>query len=172
MTEWKLQFSDWKSWITLKEIALVAAETVPGIWQSLSQNIDSLPKWNGHIFSPYFCSLKCCSEIKNFWFAAKFTFSANIICYNDPNFLCWHNLLTEILHFELHKTPRLWSPMAENWPLFSFLWQFMNCDLKIQPLMKCVLTKSFDFVQCFPAFSHELYTPCPIVVLMSLKCAM
>ena len=48
-------------------------------------------------------------------FAAKFTFSANVICYNDPNFLCWDNLLTEIFRFELaSKTPPLLEALISD----------------------------------------------------------
>ena len=120
------------------------------------------------IHPSYFCSHKCCSEIQNFRLAAKFTFSANIICYNDPNFLCWRNLLTEILHFELAQNSphasRLWSPMAENWPLFSLLWHLWIVILKSRLWWIIISTQSFDFTHSFPDFSHELCTLCPIFV--------
>ena len=126
------------------------------------------------IHPSYFCSQNFCSEIQNLRLAAKFTFSANIICYNDPNFLCWHNLLTEILHFEHHKTLRQQALISDGRELTSLFppLTFMNCDFKIPPLMDPILTKSFDFTHSFPAFSQELCTPCPIFVLMGLNCAL
>ena len=74
-----------------------------------------------------FCLFKSIIQeilVKVLSLAETFRFPANIICYNDPNFLCWHNLLNwNIGRLNFTKLPELWSPTAENWLLFSFFWQ-------------------------------------------------
>ena len=78
-----------------------------------------------------FCLFKSIIQeilVKVLSLADTFTFSANIICYNDPNFLCWHNLLTEIFRFELaSKTPPFEALISDGRELTSpllLLWHY------------------------------------------------